>query len=173
MQSDQAVIRFAARARKYAIGKGMDDNMADDVQSFAAIEYIKRKKKGQKAKIGSTFVEFIRSEFGRYGHKRSTVKAAKFGSMTEKTLDCLQFQALKTKPGVDYWHLIQDGLEKIPDPINRACAILWSLYGLSYIDIGFIFGVHESRICQRISSIKDSLLNHKRATRKRNEKFDV
>lgn len=134
--TDEQILRLRARALHIARAHGRDYLAEDFAQEITALLYLKP---GQT--LDQAWVDFMRREYGRRGHKRNHVE-----------LD-LKLPALDTKEtSCDFENLL-----KYLDTTERLIALLYFHEGYNLDQIGYLFGVSESRICQRLKGLEERI----------------
>ena len=139
-KSDIQIKKFQNKAKRIAKRDGYEF-LADDFSSWATLKFIE----GRKAKISQMLVDFLRLEFGRSSNKKVLSRILNQEYDDLRTID-------RSKLNMDLVEFEQF-LNSIIDQKDRAIVILYCIWNLTIKEIGYCFGISESRISQIFKKI--------------------
>lgn len=114
---------------------------ADDFHQYA----MERLLSGRKATPKQLFLDFLRSELRQGRNRPEEKKRVHFEFLEEEH----QAEMKPSRLDIIYAEEVLGKLE----PIDRASLILKNYWGLTELEIGYLFGQSESAICQRLQRV--------------------
>ncbi len=157
MDNEQAK-ELWSKAKAYASRMGMERESEDFAQ-----EVVERIWQGRKASIGQLYIDFLRERSGRkgercYGRRAiDGIGAVSIQALEEKAGKPLDQLGGVTNSGVDFGLDALGYLKSLWDPKLRCIALLYHKWGFNEVEIGYLFGVTESRVSQWLKSIQSRL----------------
>lgn len=135
--------RFTKRARSYAFFRGLHRDNIDDFVQYAAIRFLKN----NKVSVPFVYIDFLRGENGTTNQTRYGKKVVPM----EKDLD---IPSKKLSP--EGMVALREAIELLRNQ-PRITAILVLVWGFSLKEVGFVFGVSETRAFQYFDEARNQL----------------